>query len=103
MTSTGTVGFVPFMVMLALGLRAAWRARRGPAGMLPLALLVSALGVNLTGNWLAGPLVWVEFAYVLASDRAPSTASLRDATVPPRWRRRPHGHLPGSEGAVEQC
>ena len=69
MTSTGTVGMVPFMLLLWFGCRAAWRARRGPAGLLPLALLVSALGANMTGNWLAGPMVWLEFAYALASDR----------------------------------
>lgn len=69
MTSTGIVGTVPFMLLLWYGCRAAWRGRRGPAGMLPLALLVSALGANMSGNWLAGPMVWVEFAYALASDR----------------------------------
>ena len=69
LTSTGVVGAVPFMLMLLLGVWAAWRGRRGPAGMLPLALVASGLGANMSGNFLAGPLIWFEFAYAFASDR----------------------------------
>ena len=69
LTSTGIVGAVPFMLMLLLGVRNAWRGRRGPAGMLPLALVASGLGANMSGNFLAGPLIWFEFAYAFASDR----------------------------------
>jgi len=58
-----------FMLMLLLGVWAAWRGRRGPAGMLPLALVASGLGANMSGNFLAGPLIWFEFAYAFASDR----------------------------------
>jgi len=69
LTSTGIVGAVPFMLMLLLGVRNAWRGRRGPAGMMPLALVASGLGANMSGNFLAGPLIWFEFAYAFASDR----------------------------------
>ena len=74
MTSTGTAGLIPFTVLLGLVWRAAWRARRGPDGILPLALLVAVLTANLSGNWIAGPLLYVVFTYVLASDRAPPFA-----------------------------
>jgi O-antigen ligase len=74
MTATGIVGLIPFMGMLCLVWRAAWRARRGPDGTLPLALLVTVFTANMSGNWVAGPLLWFAFAYVLASDRAPATA-----------------------------
>jgi O-antigen ligase len=74
MTATGIVGLVPFMAMLCLVWRAAWRARRGPDGILPLALLVTVLTANMSGNWVAGPLLWLTFAYALASDRASATA-----------------------------
>jgi O-antigen ligase len=74
MTATGIIGLIPFMVGLWLPWRAAWRARRGPAGVLPLALLVTALTANMSGNWLAGPLLWVLLAYALASSRSPAIA-----------------------------
>jgi O-antigen ligase len=70
MTSTGIAGLIPFTVVLGLVWRAAWRARRGPDGILPLAMLVGVLTANLSGNWIAAPLLWFTFAYALASERA---------------------------------
>jgi len=55
MTSTGIAGLIPFTVVLGLVWRAAWRARRGPDGILPLAMLVGVLTANLSGNWIAAP------------------------------------------------
>jgi len=72
MTATGIVGLLPFLVGLWLVVRAAWRARKGPAGMGPFALLVAILVENMSGNWIAAPLMWFLFAYALASDQAHS-------------------------------
>ena len=69
MTSTGLVGLIPFLIGFGLVVRAAWRARRGPAGSMPLALLASTMTANMSGSWLAGPLLWFVFAYELACDR----------------------------------
>ena len=77
MTATGIVGLIPFMLGLWLPWRAAWRARRGPPGILPLALLVNVLMANMSGNWLAAPLLWFIMAYALASDRAQKPAPAR--------------------------
>jgi len=74
MTATGIVGLIPFLLGQWLVWRAAWRARRGPAGILPLALLVTVLVANMSGNWLAAPLLWFVMAYALMSDRAPTPA-----------------------------
>lgn len=74
MTATGIAGLIPFMVGLWLPWRAAWRARRGPAGVLSLAMLVTGLTANMSGNWLAGPLLWFLLAYALASSRSPAIA-----------------------------
>ena len=116
MTSTGTVGLIPFTVLLGLVWRAAWRARRGPDGILPLALLVAVLTANLSGNWIAGPLLYVVFTYALASDRAapfaPNPEPARHRTWPARsgralaWRAAPPSvPVPGraDPSEVDQC
>ena len=71
-TATGIVGLLPFLVGLWLVGRAAWRAREGPAGMAPFALLVAIIVENMSGNWIAAPMMWFIFAYALASDQTHS-------------------------------
>jgi O-antigen ligase len=68
-TATGVVGAIPFLVGAWLCARAAWRSRRGPHGVLPLALFGSVLISNMSGDWIAAKLIWIVLAYALASER----------------------------------
>ena len=79
-TEQGIVGAAPFCIGLALCSRAAWRARRGPRGLLPLALLVAILTVNMSGTYYVAKWFWFILAYCLASE-------------PPLRRRRPESRL----------
>ena len=73
LTTSGVVGTIPFLVGLALCLRAAWRARRGLLGVLPLAVLVAVLLGTITGTWIASKILWVTLAFALAADAHWST------------------------------
>ncbi|MGE5290304.1 MAG: O-antigen ligase family protein [Micromonosporaceae bacterium] len=67
LTATGILGAVPYFTALWLCLWAAWKARRGIEGILPLAQMM-ALGVgNLTGNYIQFKLQWLILAYAMAS------------------------------------
>lgn len=67
LTSTGLAGAIPFLVGVGLAVRHAWRARHGEHGVLPLALLVTLLLANMSGDWLASKLLWLTLAYAFAS------------------------------------
>ena len=82
LTSTGLLGLIPFAIGTALALLAAWRARAGSEGILPLAFLVAVLAANLSGNWVAAPILWLAMAYAVASAE-PQTAPVATA-----WRYR---------------
>jgi O-antigen ligase len=84
LTSTGLLGAIPFLVGLSLCIRAAWRARVGPHGMLPLALVMGMLVANMSGNHLGSRLFWFVLAYAVASARWPPRA-LRHQ-LRPGWR-----------------
>src|SRR4051812_29334565 len=66
-TATGLVGAVPFLIGAWLCLRGGWRGRRADHGVLPLALFTAVLIANMSGDWIASKLVWLVFAYTLAS------------------------------------
>jgi O-antigen ligase len=66
-TSTGTLGGVPFLLGFGLCFAAAWRARRGLQGTLPLALMTMILLGNMSGNFLAFKIQWLMLGYVVAS------------------------------------
>src|SRR5687768_11706105 len=70
MTSTGLVGTIPFLIGLSLCVLAAWRARRGPQGVLPMAMIALVLVGNLSGNFLVFKLYWVMLAFAVASATA---------------------------------
>jgi O-antigen ligase len=59
---------VPFLIGAWLCARGAWRSRRGPHGVLPLALFCSVLISNMSGDWIAAKLIWVVLAYAFASE-----------------------------------
>ena len=67
LTSTGLLGFVPFMCGLLVCVRAAWLARKGRHGILPFALIASLLAGNLAANYLSFKLQWLVLAYAMAS------------------------------------
>ncbi len=81
----GIVGTVPVFVGLWLVFRAAWRARRGPLGVLPLALVTVLLMANLAHTSLARKPMWLVLAVGLASVGSDSRG--RGTAV----RRRTHG------------
>ncbi len=67
LTSTGLFGTVPVVITVILCMLAAWRARRGPQGALPLVMVVTVILINMSGNWIASKLDWLMMAYALAS------------------------------------
>jgi len=78
LTATGLVGGVPFFLGLALCVRAAWRARLGEYGILPLALMAVFLTANMSLNQVTYKPFWVVLAFALASERCLASAR-RDA------------------------
>jgi O-antigen ligase len=66
-TQVGVLGGLPFFVFLGLCLAAAWRARRGPQGVLPLALMFALCCLNMSGTWIYFKLNWLVLAYAVAS------------------------------------
>jgi O-antigen ligase len=76
----GVVGAVPFFVGLFLCLRAAWRARRGSQGVLPLAILMTILVGSLAGHLLARKEFWLILALAMGAEKqALSLDRLRQA------------------------
>jgi O-antigen ligase len=67
LTASGLLGTVPFVMALGLCGWGAWRARRGPHGVVPLALAATVMMANISGNWIASKLLWITLAYALAS------------------------------------
>jgi O-antigen ligase len=67
LTSTGMVGAVPFLIGMFLCLRGAWRARAGPLGAIPAALMVAVLTGTVTGTWIAARIVWFALAFGAAA------------------------------------
>jgi O-antigen ligase len=67
LTSTGLFGAVPLFIYIILCMLAAWRARSGSQGALPLAMVVTVILINMSGNWIASKLDWLMLAYALAS------------------------------------
>jgi O-antigen ligase len=65
--SVGLVGAIPVFWGLYLTGLAAWRARAGSRGVLPLSLLITVLIANMSGVWLNNKMHWFVVAYVLAS------------------------------------
>ena len=66
-TTTGVVGATFFLVGFALCGLAAWRARKGPAGILPLAMFASLFVGNMSGNYLSFKVYWVMMSFAVGS------------------------------------
>jgi O-antigen ligase len=88
LTSTGLFGTVPLLICVILCLLAAWRARRGPQGALPIVMVITVILINMSGNWSASKLDWLMMACALASANLLLTVRPRLAgtnpTSPPR-------------------
>ncbi|HXV85056.1 MAG TPA: O-antigen ligase family protein [Gemmatimonadales bacterium] len=67
LSATGVVGALPFLGGLALALAAAWRARRGPLGALPLAVLAAVLMGTVSGTWIASKILWLALALAVGA------------------------------------
>jgi len=68
LSATGVFATIPFLIGMWLCFRAAWRAREGPDGSLPLALIVTVMASNMSGDWFMTPLYWFALAYAVASE-----------------------------------
>ena len=83
LSATGVAAAIPFLIGTWLCVWAAWRAREGPDATLPLALVVTVMISNMSGDWFMTPLYWFALAYAVASDghvaRAVATGAYRDA------------------------
>jgi O-antigen ligase len=90
LTATGAVGAIPFLLGIGLCGVAAWQARRRAHGGLALALFAGVMLANMSGNWIASKLLWLVFAYALASATYPySAAPIVSRTRPPPPRPQP--------------
>ncbi len=68
LVETGVIGFLVFTTGLVKTLKAAWRARSGSLGLLPLGwILALTLGGLTIGSGLFSPLFWLAVAYSLAA------------------------------------
>jgi len=67
LSATGAAAAIPFLIGTWLCLWAAWRAREGPDGTLPLALTVTVMASNMSGDWFVTPLYWFALSYAVAA------------------------------------
>jgi len=67
LTATGILGGIPFLIGIWLCARAAWRARGGAHGILPLAMTVFVLVAGMSSSGLHWKQYWVVLAYAMAS------------------------------------
>lgn len=69
LTSTGLLGAVPFFFAMILCVRAAWRARDGQYGILPLSIMAVFLVANISLNQIVHKPFWMFMAFALATER----------------------------------
>ncbi len=81
LTEVGLLGSIPYFAGLFLCLRSAWKSRSGPQGVLPLAMMIAVLLINMSLTWHVRKVYWLILAFALAS-----SAQINDRIV--RRRRR---------------
>lgn len=81
LTSTGLLGAIPFMIGLWLCTWAAWKARRGTEGSLPVVQMAALWVANLTINFIVLKMQWVLLAYALTSASFLTPRSLQQPAV----------------------
>jgi len=65
--TSGLIGSFPLFLGIGLAAFSAWRARNRAHGMLPLAMIIAVLVVNMSGVWLFNKMHWLVMAYAMAS------------------------------------
>lgn len=65
----GLVGAIPYFLGIGSCLWAAWTARNGFQGPLPLSMLVTVLMINMSQPWDNRKIYWIILAYALVSVR----------------------------------
>src|SRR5215470_4143403 len=107
LTSTGLFGTVPLLICVILCLLAAWRARRGSQGALPIVMVITVILINMSGNWIASKLDWLMMACALASANLLHAARPRLAaanlTSPPRSLHAPAAPAHVTQGQVGEA
>jgi len=73
----GLIGAIPFLIGLGLCLRAAWKASAGNLGLLPLAMMVATLVINMAHTGLAIKPFWLVLAVALGSAAESATKEKR--------------------------
>jgi O-antigen ligase len=87
----GALGALPFLLGLWLCGLAAWKAREGWLGLLPLAIYLTMLATNMTGTWIARKPFWLILALAWSS-----TFTITSSYEKPQERL--DGKLPWSSG-----
>jgi O-antigen ligase len=87
----GSAGAIFFLVGLWVCALAAWRARTGYSGLLPMSLLLAILAANMTHTYLVDKAQWLIFALTVASA---SIAGRQGERPVHSWGSRPH-KVPG--------
>lgn len=81
-TTSGLVGTTFFLIGFGLCGLAAWRARTGPAGVLPLAMFAALFVGNMSGNFLTFKVYWIMLAFAVGSaalvERRQPSRQIRD-------------------------
>ncbi len=80
LTSAGILGSLPFFIGLAMVFRDGWRARKGPLGLVPLAILLAVFVGCMSGTWIESKIIWLAFAIPVAAGSWWPETSLED-----RW------------------
>jgi O-antigen ligase len=80
LAEVGIAGTIPFFIGLWLCFRAAWTARRGHLGLMPLSLMISVLAMHMSGPNVVWKPFWLVMGLTLA---AASTTVMKRA----RYRR----------------
>jgi O-antigen ligase len=97
LSATGVFAAVPFLIGTWLCLWAAWRAREGPDGTLPLALTITVMASNMSGDWFITPLYWFALAYAVAGERHVANAVVAHVPAWPAHRPSRTAPLPGGD------
>ena len=85
----GVIGAIPFLIGLALCARAAWKARAGVLGMLPLALLATMVAYNMALSGTKHKPLWIFLGLVIAAGS--SADKLKNARIAILFRGRASG------------
>jgi O-antigen ligase len=67
MSTTGILGTIPFLFGYGLCWVSAWRARRGPYGILPFAIMCVTFVGCMTGTWIASKILWLVLSIAVAT------------------------------------